>query len=159
VSSNPYVQIILVPFFRSQAAGADRSVFNFRVLNKRIAIDSVALSDIYSAFHSFTRRNILLPLYWRRPTIKCRWLRLRSQWQLYTPCGIYINKTCNILATRQKLRCWLFHRVFKDIKLDFMHYYLTWKGLFATWGTLFYYQEFALIRSHKNSSRITNFSL
>lgn len=60
-SSNYSSPMFLVP----KSAGGYRTVVDFRVLNKRIAIESVLLPDTHSAFHWFAKAKYftILDLY------------------------------------------------------------------------------------------------
>jgi hypothetical protein len=57
-SFSNYSSLFLVP----KSTGGYRAVVDFRGLNKRIAIESVPLPDIHSAFHWFAKAKYFTPL-------------------------------------------------------------------------------------------------
>ena len=56
--SNYSSPMFLVP----KTGGTYRAVVDFRMLNKRISIESVHLSDVYSAFHWFAKAKYFTTL-------------------------------------------------------------------------------------------------
>jgi hypothetical protein len=115
------------PMFRvPKSAGGNRAVVDFRGLNKRIAVESVPLPDIHSAFHWFAKAKYFTTLdlnqaYHQIPLAKASkpLTAFCTDWKLYqytrAPFG---------LATGAQVLPRLLHHVFQDLKFDFVYHYL-----------------------------------
>jgi len=120
--SNYSSPMFLVP----QSAGAYCAVVDFRVLNKRIAIESVPLPDIHSAFHWFAKAKYFTTLdlyqaYHQIPLAKALkpLAAFCTDWNLYQ----YTCVTFGLVTGAQVLTR-LLNQVFQDLKFDFVYHYL-----------------------------------
>ena len=120
--SNYSSPMFLVP----KTAGDYRAAVDFRMLNKRISIESVPLPDIHSAFHWFAKakyfttldlnqayHQILLSEASKPLTAFC------TDWNLYQYKRVPFG-----LATGAQVLSRLLDRVFQDIKFMFVYHYL-----------------------------------
>ena len=121
-NSNYSSPMFLVP----KSEGNYRAVVDFRVLNKRIAIESVPLPDVHSACHWFGKARYFTTLdlnqaYHQIPlsaaskplTAFC------TDWNLYQYSRVPFG-----LATGAQVLTRLLDRVFHDLKFDFVYHYL-----------------------------------
>jgi hypothetical protein len=103
-----------------------RAVVDFRALNKRIAIESVPLPEIHSAFHWFSKAKYFTTLdfnqaYHQIPLSSASkpLTAFCTDWNLYQfrrfPFG---------LVTGAQVLTRLLDRVFQDLKFEFVHHYL-----------------------------------
>jgi hypothetical protein len=72
--SNYLSPMFLVP----RSAGGYHAVVDFRVLNKRIVMESIPLPDIHSKFHSFAKAEYFTTLDLNQAYHQIPWLRPRS---------------------------------------------------------------------------------
>jgi hypothetical protein len=127
VSSNPRVQIILIPcFWFPSRGGAYHAVVDIRALNKRIAITSVPLPDILSAFHWFAKAKYFTTLdlnqtYHQIPLAKSS----KPLTAFCTDCNFYQYTSVPFgLATGAQVLTRLLDRVFQDLNFDSVYHYL-----------------------------------
>jgi hypothetical protein len=118
-SSSDYSSpMFLVP----KSAGGYRAVMDFRVLNKRIGIESVPLPDIHSAFHWFAKARYFTTLdlnqaYHQIPLASASkpLTAFCSNWTLYKYTRVPFG-----LATGAHVLTRLLDQVFQDLKFDFV---------------------------------------
>ena len=120
--SNYSSPIFLVP----KTGGAYRAVVDFRMLNKRISIESVPLPDIHSAFNWFGKAKFFTTLdlnqaYHQIPLSKASkpLTAFCTDWNLYQYTRVPFG-----LATGAQVLSRLLDRVFQDIKFEFVYHYL-----------------------------------
>jgi hypothetical protein len=113
-------------FLVPKAGGLSRAVVDFRALNKRIAIDSVLLPDVHSAFHWFAKAKYFTTLdlnqaYRQIPLSEASksLTAFCTDWNLYQYSKVPFG-----LANREQVLTRLLERVFQEIKFDFVHQYL-----------------------------------
>jgi hypothetical protein len=101
---NLHFQIIRTLFLVPKSAGGYREVVDFRALNKSIALESVPLPDIHSAFHWFTKAKYftldLNQAYHQIPLAKAS-----KPLTAFCTDGTCINTLVFRLASLQGLRC------------------------------------------------------
>ena len=107
-------------------AGDFRAVVDFRLLNKRISIESVPLPDIHSAFNWFAKAKYFTTLdlnqaYHQIPLSKASkpLTAFCMDWNLYQYTRVPFG-----LATGAQVLSRLLDRVFQDIKFEFVYHYL-----------------------------------
>ena len=120
--SNYSSPMFLVP----KPGGAYRAVVDFRMLNKRISIESVPLPDIRSAFNWFAKAKYfttfdLNQAYHQTPLSKASkpLTAFCTDWNLYQYTRVPFG-----LATGAQVLSRLLDRVFQDIKFEFVYHYL-----------------------------------
>jgi len=120
--SNYSSPIFLVP----KPGGEYRAVVDFRLLNQRIAIESVPLPEIHSAFHWFTKAKYFTTLdlnqaYHQIPLAQSSksLTAFCTDWNLYQFTRLPFG-----LATGAQVLTRLLDRVFGDVKFDFVYHYL-----------------------------------
>ena len=103
-----------------------RAVVDFRALNKRIAIESVPLPDIQSAFHSFAKAKYFTTLdlnqaHHQIPLAKSSkpLTAFCTDWNLYQYTRVPFG-----LATGAQMLTRLLDHVLQDLKFDFVYHYL-----------------------------------
>ena len=113
-------------FLVPKAGGAYRAVVDFRALNKRIAIESVPLPDVHSAFHWFAKAKIFTTLdlnsaYYQVPLSEASkpLTAFCTDWNLYQYRSVPFG-----LATGAQVLTRLLDRVFQDLKFEFVYHYL-----------------------------------
>ena len=120
--SNYSSPIYLVP----KPGGVYRAAVDFRLLNKRIAIEPVPLPDIQSAFHWFAKAKYFSTLdvkqaYHQIPLAQSSkpLTAFCTDWNLYqyTCVSFGIAKDAQVLTR-------LLDHVFQDLKFDFVYHYL-----------------------------------
>jgi hypothetical protein len=120
--SNYSSPMFLVP----KSTGGYRAAADFRGLNKRIAIESVALPNIYSAFHWFAKAKYFTTLdlkqaYHQIPLAKASkpLTAFCTDWKLYQYTRVRFG-----LATGAQVLTRILDKVFQDQKFDFLYHYL-----------------------------------
>ena len=120
--SNYSSPMFLVP----KSTGGYRAVVDFRELNKRIAIESVPLPDIHSAFHWFAKAKYFTTLdlnqaYHQIPLAKASkpLTAFCTDWNLYLYTRVPFG-----LATGAQVLTRLLDQVFQDQKFDFVYHHL-----------------------------------
>jgi len=113
-------------FLIPMQGGEFRAVVDFRLLNKCIAIESVPLPDIHSAFHWFLRAKYFTTLdlnqaYHQIPLAQASKVLTAfcTDWNLYQFKRIPFG-----LATGAQVLTCLLDRVFGDVKFKFVYHYL-----------------------------------
>ena len=113
-------------FLVPKTAGDYRAVVDFRMLNKRISIESVPLPDIHSAFHWFAKAKYFTTLdlnqaYHQIPLSEASkpLTAFCTDWNLYQYTRVPFG-----LATGAQVLSRLLDRVFQDIKFKFVYHYL-----------------------------------
>jgi transposase InsO family protein len=115
------------PMFLVPKQGGDyRAVVDFRLLNKRIAIESVPLPEVHSAFHWFARAKYFTTLdlnqaYHQIPlSEKSKPLTaFCTDWNLFQFTRVPFG-----LATGAQVLTRLLDRVFQDLKFECVYHYL-----------------------------------
>jgi transposase InsO family protein len=113
-------------FLVPKPGGSYRAVVDFRLLNKKIAIESVPLPDVHSAFHWFSKAKYfticdLNQAYHQIPLSKASrpLTAFCTDWNLYeykcVPFG---------LATGAQVLTRLLDKVFGDLKFNYVYHYL-----------------------------------
>jgi hypothetical protein len=120
--SNYSSPMFLVP----KARGAYRAVVDFRMLNKRISIESVPLPDIHSAFNWFTKAKYFTTLdlnqaYHQIPLSKASkpLTAFCTDYNLYQYARVPFG-----LVTGAQVLSRLLDRIFQDNKFEFVYHYL-----------------------------------
>ena len=113
-------------FLVPKPRGEFRAAVDFRLLNKRIAIESVPLPDIHSAFHWFSKARYFTTLdlnqaYHQIPLAPASKVLAAfcTDWNLYQFKRIPFG-----LATGAQVLTRLLDRVFGDVKFNFVYHYL-----------------------------------
>jgi hypothetical protein len=112
-------------FLVPKAGGEYRAVVYFRALNKRIAIESVPLLEIHSAFLWFTKAKYFTTVdlnqaYHQIPLAK----KSRHQTAFCTDWNVYNYRRVPFeLATGAQLLTRLLDRLFHDLKFEFIYHY------------------------------------
>jgi len=113
-------------FLVPKPGGAYRAVVDFRMLNKRISIDSLPLPDVHSAFQWFAKAKYcttwdLNQAYHQIPLDKTSkpLTAFSTDWNLYQ-----YTRVPFVLATGAQVLSRLLDRVFQDIKFEFVYHYL-----------------------------------
>ena len=123
----PSVSNYSSPMFLVPKTGGDyRAVVDFRMLNKRISIESVPLPDIHSAFNWFAKAKYFTTVdlnqaYHQIPLSKDSkpLTAFCTDWNLYQYTRVPFG-----LATGAQVLSRLLDRVFQDINFEFVYHYL-----------------------------------
>jgi hypothetical protein len=121
--TEPYLPIIRVLcFWFLSRPGGYHAVVDFRVLNKRIGIESVPLPDIHSAFHWFAKARYFTTLdlnqaYHQIPLASASkpLTAFCTDWNLYQYTRVPFG-----LAKGTQVLTRLLDQVFQDLKFDFV---------------------------------------
>jgi hypothetical protein len=111
-------------FLLPKPEGAYRAVVDFRVLNKRIAIESVPLPDIHSAFHWFATAKYLTTLDLNQACHQILLSKSSKPLTAFCRTGICTSRGPFGLATGAQVLTRLPDHVFQDLKFDFVYHYL-----------------------------------
>jgi len=113
-------------FLVQKPGGAYRAVVDFRMLNKRISIESVSLPDVHSAFHWFAKAKCFTTLdlnqaFHQIPLAKAlkQLTAFCTDWNLYQYTRVPFG-----LATGAPVFSRVLDRGFQDIKFEFEYHYL-----------------------------------
>jgi len=113
-------------FLVPKTGGVYRAVVDFRMLNKRISIESVPLPDVHSAFHWFAKAKYFTTLDLNQAYHQIPWAKASkpltafcTDWNLYQYTRVPFG-----LATGTQVLSRLLDRVFQDIKFEFIYHYL-----------------------------------
>jgi hypothetical protein len=113
-------------FLVPKPGGSYRAVVDFRALNKKIAIESVPLPDVHSAFHWFAKAKYfttfdLNSAYHQIPLSKAsrKLTAFCTDWNLFEHSRIPFG-----LATGAQVLTRLLDKVFGDVKFQYVYHYL-----------------------------------